>query len=328
MPKEKQHFVVKTIKRFLQPFYQKLAYKLKEDLQITEQQRLLHHLIGQIDKLSNQQLVLTDQIKATNLLVSGVYNNKEDDPSNLWSTSVISDIVAILKNQPPSFISVFNYFDKIVKTPLKNKRLIFISNGHSLYSQIAKKQGAKSIMRIEMNPLVADREKFYNQFDHEKVIYIYPANIGTLSYPLVDFLFIPRPTVGSFLIKHHLFNLGAQVKERAFISLTVKTNSVFSTVKKPPFWQEENRSFTIFNDHYVRRQLHQAGFFEVKCLYSQGIEIKNQHFDQKVTHLSYQDDYKVVKDNKIKDNKLFADSHISVKTYVASKLPEFNLKTS
>lgn len=322
MRKEGKNLVAKALKRILEPFYQKLSIKLKADLQVAEQQRLLHHLIGRVDTLSIQQLALTNQIKTTSLIVSGVYNSTEDETSTFWSASIIYDIFAILKNQSQSSISVFNYFNEITQVALKGKSIIFVSGVDPLYSQIAKKQGAESIVRIEMNPFVANKRLINDESRNEKVIFVYPTNMATLSYPLVDLLFVPRQAVASFLIKYHLFNLGSRVKQKAFITLAVKTYSVFSTSKTPPFSLEENQSLTIFNDNYIRRQLHKAGFFEVKCIDSQGIGIKNKQFDKKVTHLSYQDNYKVVRDNKLKDKKLFNDNHMSIKTYVANKLPE------
>lgn len=314
-------FFGKIIRKYTRPLYRSIINRLLNDLYINEHQRLLHHIVNQGDKLSENQRTLKEKVSVLSLLLSGVYEWTSDNHlPNEQTTEVLYDIFSILHAPPKSPIVITRFLPAFETVPLQNKHVCLIGRNQNFYSNYIKNRGAQSLLRIEMTPFLSTK-KTHQEWVSEKVLYIYPTHIASLPFSPVDFLFILDEPTASFLIKYHLFHLGTLAKEGIIMMLPVKTNTIFSDDKDPAFFSEKNQRVNSFNDNYIRSQLHLAGFFHVECIYSEGKNITDNHFDKKITHVSYKNGFNVIKKNQQPRKKQVSDDHISTKIYRANKLP-------
>ncbi|HLC94583.1 MAG TPA: hypothetical protein VJH96_03375 [Patescibacteria group bacterium] len=314
-------FFKKIIKKYIRPLYRRIINRLLNDLHINEHQRLLHHIVNQGDKLSENQRTLKEKVSVLSLLLSGVYEWTSDNHLlNEQTTEVLYDIFSILHAPPKSPIVIARFLPALEAVSFQNKSVCLIGRNQNLYSKYVKDRGIQSLLRIEMTPFLSSKET-HQEWLGEKTHYIYPTHIASFSFPRVDFLFILDEHTASFLIKYHLFHLGAMVKEAIIVMLPVKISTIFSDCKDPAFFLDSNQRINSFNDNYIRSQLHLAGFFHVECIYSEGKNIADNYFDKKITHVSYKNGFSVVKKNQQPRKKNIPDDRISTKIYVANKLP-------
>jgi len=155
----------------------------------------------------------------------------------------------------------------------------------------------------------------------KKDVFIYPMNLNKLSLDNYDVMLSYDEYVSSVLLKNKLFDLGNKIKESVIVRVNVISNSAFKNHLDPKIKLDVKNKKIIFNDNFVRYQLHCSGFNEVSCIYTYGNNIDN-YFDKKITSFRYLNGYYVkVSNDKFKNNRYYNNSNSVYKIYLATKLP-------
>jgi len=157
-------------------------------------------------------------------------------------------------------------------------------------------------------------------FSKNKIL-IYPMSLGKLSIDNFDVLISYNEDISSILLKNNFFNLGTRIKKTAILKVNVVANTVFKKNLDPKIILKEANRGIVYNDNFVRYQLHNSGFNEVSCIYTYGKNINN-YFDEKISCFRYKNGFYIKKlNNKFKNNRGYNNTNSVHKIYLANKLP-------
>lgn len=311
-----------TIKKILKPLYWKLVNRVLTDLRLAEQERLLHHIIGDMEKVKQKEGEIKSQLFAIATYLTGIKLQKNPIFSEYdIIQKTIDEFTAMYQEEDDYEIDPVIFFSRIKKLKLAQKKICLLGAKNELYRQQLKRLGASRIISIETSPLNFTNRNVGSR-PRPDTYYAAPGDFGKLPIPPCDILLVPRVCFSSFLIKNRLSGLGTKIKEAAVLKLIVNHTTVFGSDVVPKIWEDKDDQEMVYNDNYVRSELHQAGFSETVCLYSEG-EGVDHDFDRKVSRFAYENGSYTVRDNP-KPARL-KPYLVSTKIYLAQKLPSVKI---
>lgn len=303
------------IKNLFKPIIHFIFKKIRYQLNIDEQERILNHIAHHVGLIEIKQKKIEDYLKAINTAVSGIQteNNSLYDEFNIAEYE-IRELHEILKSNKKNKVGLINFFSLIKKVNFKDKTVIAFGDEENLMKSKLSQLGANSIKQIKFVPKNSGPLS-------EKDDFIYPMNLNKISLDKHDIAICYDENVSSILLKNKLFDLGNLIKESVILRVSVISNTVFKNDTDPKIKLDEKNQKLIFNDNFVRYQLHNSGFNEVSCIYTYGNNLDN-FFDEKVTSFRYKDGFYIKRsNNKFKSNKKYNNSDSIYKIYIANKLP-------
>lgn len=309
-------FFKSAIKKLFAPLYHAIIAKCIRDLKIGELERLLHHAIGKLDVLEKNQHRIENLSQTANMFLAGLPSHKNSSYDDYpIAFAELLEIGSLLTDRETDPVLITHFFSHIPQVDFNNTSVCIVGDDQLLYQKELEKRGAKNIVSIHAS------SKKSEQISQHTSLEIFPTNLKNISLGNFDFFLVPSIPFSSLLIKNNLFNLSEKTKRGCIMMLEVKNKTVFSDEPDPKVFLENDNTKIIYNDNYVRSQLHANGFFETECLYTYGNGIDN-YFDKKVSRFHYQNGlYIVNKNTKYKKSKKYNNADSSVKIYYARKLP-------
>lgn len=304
------------LKKLFQPLYKKTITRLAIGLKTVNNNELLLSLNHRMFLLEKHVQNLFSIISETNAHLSPV--RTADNPLFMkysFATLVNRDIAATLQPGKRNDSEEMMFFENLPESYIKDKAVCSLYGGTRLFQHILEKKGAKKILQIESRVKDTPLEK------SESLIFAYPLDIDKIGLPTFNTILVPNSSMSSVLIMHNLLDLGKLTKDALILKVRVNHSSSFSSDIEPEI--EEYNSILVFNDNYVRSQLHRNGFVEVRCLYTIGKGI-DPLFDKKISQLDYKNGYRIVRKNKPLSSSASTkklDSYVN-KIYIAYKLPQ------
>lgn len=310
-------FFKSVAKKIFAPFYHRIIAKLIRDLKIKEFERLLHHTIGKLDILEENQHRIENLMQTATMSLTGLplYKNSLYENYPIAFAELL-EITQLLMQEEIDPVLVANFFSHIHQIDFTNASVCIIGDNHLLYQKELKKKGTRNLLSIH-----ASSKKSEQVHPQQASLEIFPISLKNIVIDNFDFFFAPSIPFSSLLIKNNLFHLSEKTKRGLILMLETKNETVFSDKPDPKVFLENEKTKIIYNDNYIRSQLHVNGFFEVECLYTYGNGIDN-YFDKKISRFNYYEKYYIVKKNKKhKKDKKYNNQDSSVKIYFARKLP-------
>lgn len=272
--------------------YKKIIQKLRRDLGIDEvrhQNINLLHILGSI----NQEIV------NTNLFVGGAaLLGTQSFPEQ--RTIETSEIMQIISGDAQSDNDTL-WFQNLKNETFKNKHILLVDTGEAVFLNTLKSKKPKSLTHIVLSATQKTRI-------NTNTLYLHPSDIHSfLPQEVFDVLVIPNALIASLFIKHQLFKFGSYIREQAIIRSRIHGES-FPTKKLEPLYIQKEDAF-LWNDNYLRSQIHSSGFVEIVS------ELQNQ---TKISRFSYEKGLRII--SKLSRKKqAFSSGPV---TFIAYKLPQ------
>jgi len=303
------------IKNNLRKFLKYIITKIGNALNLREHERILYHIAHHVSLIEAKQEKIEDYLKTINTVVAGIQteNNPLYNEFDIAEYE-INELYRILKNNNTSKVGLINIFSLIKNVSFNKKSVVVLGDEENFMLNRLSKIGATDIKQINFIP---KEGKILSKKD----VFIYPMNLNKLSLDNYDVMLSYDEYVSSVLLKNKLFDLGNKIKESVIVRVNVISNSAFKNHLDPKIKLDVKNKKIIFNDNFVRYQLHCSGFNEVSCIYTYGNNIDN-YFDKKITSFRYLNGYYVkVSNDKFKNNRYYNNSNSVYKIYLATKLP-------
>ncbi len=309
------------MKLLLKKIYSKIGSRLRKALHITEMQSRLDEVNHRAFLLQQEVEKLEKVVGTTNVLLSGIntstHSLHDESHGGSYEMYDIFEAINSREDDSVSMNTILEYIEKHYPYG-QNSYAIVGTATHSL-PHILQKKGVKKITNIRCRSLVGTKHQ-------SQGLMAYPLELHTISLPLTDVLLFPNSAIGSLAVNHAMFGYGTKIRKAVILVAYVMNDSIFSSENKEKTFVINDR--LVYNDNYIRQQIHASGFSDVRCIYTSGENI-NHSFDEKVSHFTYktssESEYEVIKDSNSYHTMAVYNTHIPVKKiYLGTKLPVSN----